>query len=49
MWLLFAFSGPVLWAVCIHLDKYLVSRYFAQSSVAVLLVFSALFGLLIKS
>jgi drug/metabolite transporter (DMT)-like permease len=47
MWLLFAFSGPVLWAVSIHLDKYLVSRYFAQTSVAVLLVFTALFGLLL--
>jgi len=47
MWLLFAFSGPVLWAVSVHLDKYLVSRYFAQSSVAVLLVFTALLGLLL--
>ena len=47
MWLLFAFSGPVLWAVSIHLDKYLVTRYFAQTSVAVLLVFTALFGLLL--
>jgi len=46
-WLVFAFSGPVLWAVSIHLDKYLVSRYFAQSSVAVLLVFTALVGLLL--
>lgn len=47
MWLLFAFSGPVLWAVSIHLDKYLVTRYFAQTNVAVLLVFTALFGLLL--
>jgi drug/metabolite transporter (DMT)-like permease len=46
MWLLFAFSGPVLWAISVHLDKYLVNRYFARSSVAVLLVFTALFGLL---
>jgi drug/metabolite transporter (DMT)-like permease len=46
-WLFFAFSGPVLWAVSIHLDKYLVSRYFQQTSVAVLLVFTALFGLLL--
>lgn len=47
MWLFFAFSGPVLWAISIHLDKYLVTRYFAQSSVAVLLVFTALLGLLL--
>jgi uncharacterized membrane protein len=46
-WLVFAFSGPVLWAISIHLDKYLVTRYFAQSSVAVLLVFTALLGLLL--
>jgi drug/metabolite transporter (DMT)-like permease len=47
MWLFFAFSGPVLWAISIHLDKYLVGRYFAQTSVAVLLVFTALLGLLL--
>ena len=33
MWLLFAFSGPLLWAVSTHLDKYLVERYFKDSSV----------------
>ena len=46
-WLVFAFSGPVLWAVSIHLDKYLVNRYFRETSVAVLLVFTALLGLLL--
>ena len=45
-WLVFAFSGPLLWAISIHLDKYLVTRFFAQSS-AVLLVFTALLGLLL--
>ncbi len=44
-WLLFAFSGPVLWAISTHLDKYLVERYFKDTSVAVLLVFTALMGL----
>jgi drug/metabolite transporter (DMT)-like permease len=44
-WLVFAFSGPVLWAISTHLDKYLVERYFKQSSVAVLLIFTALAGL----
>src|SRR4051812_10942435 len=47
MWLLFAFSGPVLWALSTHVDKYLVERYFKHSSVAVLLVFTALAGLLV--
>ncbi len=43
-WLVFAFSGPVLWAISTHLDKYLVERYFKHSNPAVLLVFTALIG-----
>jgi uncharacterized membrane protein len=43
-WLVFAFSGPVLWAISTHLDKYLVDRFFKNSDVAVLLVFTALIG-----
>jgi len=45
-WLLLAFSGPVLWGVSFHLDKYLVERYFKTTEVAVLLVFTAWIGLL---
>jgi drug/metabolite transporter (DMT)-like permease len=44
-WLTFAFAGPVLWAISTHLDKYLVDRYFSTSNVAVLLMFTALAGL----
>ncbi|HEY2069868.1 MAG TPA: DMT family transporter [Rhizomicrobium sp.] len=44
MWLLFAFSGPVLWAASTHIDKYLVDRYFQNSDTAVLMVFTALIG-----
>lgn len=44
-WLFFAFSGPVLWAISTHLDKYLVEKFFKHSSVAVLLIFTALIGL----
>ncbi len=40
-WLFFAFSGPVLWAISTHLDKYLVEKYFKYSGVAVLLIFTA--------
>ena len=43
-WLFFAFSGPVLWAISVHLDKYLVERYFKHNDVAVLLVFTAFVG-----
>lgn len=44
MWLLFAFSGPVLWAASTHIDKYLVDRYFRNSDTTVLMVFTALIG-----
>jgi uncharacterized membrane protein len=45
-WLFFAFSGPVLWAVSVHLDKYLVDRFFTETNTAVLLVFTAFIGML---
>lgn len=45
-WLVFAFSGPVLWAVSTHLDKYLVERFFKHTDVALLLLFTALIGVL---
>jgi drug/metabolite transporter (DMT)-like permease len=45
-WLVFAFSGPVLWAISTHFDKYLVERYFKHSDVAVLLLFTAFIGVL---
>lgn len=46
-WLLFAFSGPVLWAISVHFDKYLVERFFKESNVAVLLLFTAFVGLVL--
>jgi uncharacterized membrane protein len=46
-WLAFALCGPVLWAISTHLDKYLVERYFKNTDVIVLLVFTALMGLVL--
>jgi uncharacterized membrane protein len=43
-WLVFAFSGPILWAASTHIDKFLVERYFKDSDAAVLMVFTALVG-----
>jgi uncharacterized membrane protein len=43
-WLIYAFSGPVMWALSTHIDKYLVERYFKQGSVAVLMIFTAIIG-----
>src|ERR1700756_5677794 len=46
MWLAFAFSGPILWAVSTHIDKFLVDKYFRHSDTAVLMVFTALVGVI---
>ena len=46
-WLVFALCGPILWAISTHLDKYLVERYFKDTDVMVLLVFTALMGLVL--
>src|ERR1700744_447688 len=44
MWLLYPFSGPLLWAISTHIDKYLVDKYFRDSDTAVLIVFTAFLG-----
>jgi len=46
MWLAFAFSGPLCWAVSTHIDKFLVDKYFRESDTAVLMVFTALLGVI---
>src|ERR1700749_4509521 len=46
-WLAFALCGPILWAISVHLDKYLVERYFKDADVVVLLIFTALMGLVL--
>ena len=46
MWLLYAFSGPVFWAISTHIDKYLVERYFKDSDTTVLMLFTAFVGVL---
>ena len=46
-WLVFALCGLVLWAISVHLDKYLVERYFKDADVIVLLIFTALMGLVL--
>ncbi len=46
MWLIFAFSGPVFWAISTHIDKYLVDRYFKDSDTTVLMLFTAFVGVL---
>ena len=43
-WVALAFFGPVLWAISTHIDKYLVERFFKDSDVGALLIFTALIG-----
>ncbi|MEI9929518.1 MAG: EamA family transporter [Rhizomicrobium sp.] len=43
-WIALAFCGPVLWAISTHIDKYLVERFFKDSDVGALLIFTALVG-----
>ena len=42
MWIIFAFSGPIFFALSTHIDKYLVEKYFKNSDIAVLMVFTAI-------
>ena len=44
-WLLLAFLGPVFWAISTHIDKYLVERFFKDSGVGALLIFTAVIGI----
>jgi len=44
-WIALAFCGPVLWAVSTHIDKYLVERFFKETGVGTLLIFTSLIGL----
>ncbi len=46
MWFVLAFSGPLCCAVSTHLDKFLVDKYFRDSGTAVLMVFTALLGMI---
>jgi drug/metabolite transporter (DMT)-like permease len=45
MWLLFALSGPIFWAVSTHIDKYVLEKYFKHGSVAVSMVFTGIVSL----
>ena len=46
MWLALAFCGPVSWAISTHIDKYLVERFFKETGVGTLLIFTSLIGLI---
>jgi hypothetical protein len=46
-WLFFAFCGPVLWAVSVQREKYLVERYFKNTGFSILMIFAIAFALLV--
>lgn len=46
LWLALAFLGPISWAASTHIDKYLVEKYFRDSNTAVLMIFTAIVGVI---
>jgi len=46
-WFWIALIGPFLWSVGNHLDKYLLSKYFKNTGIGALIIFSSLIGVVI--
>jgi transporter family protein len=46
-WFFIAFISTLLWSATNFIDKYLISRYFKERGIAVLMIFSALIGLVL--
>lgn len=44
---LLSLIAPALWAASNHFDKYIVGRYFRDTSVGAMMVFSALIGIVV--
>ncbi len=47
-WIFFALIPPILWSISIHLDKYLLTKYFKSGGIGTLTIFSSLIGLFIS-
>lgn len=45
-WFLLALTGPILWSISNHIDKFLITKYFKGGGVGSLIIFSALFSLI---
>jgi len=43
-WFLIALVAPALWSISIHIDKYLITKYFRHHGTGSLLIFSSLIG-----
>jgi drug/metabolite transporter (DMT)-like permease len=46
-WFFIALIGPILWAICNHIDKYLLSDRFKGSNIGALMLFSTLLSIII--
>lgn len=44
-WFFIALSAPILYAICNHIDKYLLEKYFKGGEAGALVLFSALFSI----
>ena len=45
-WYLFALISPLLWAISVHIDKYVLNKYLKNASSSIIAVFAGLVGLL---
>lgn len=46
-WFFITLGAPALWAVCNHIDKHLLEKYFKNAGVGALMIFSALIGVFV--
>lgn len=46
-WFYIALIPPIFWAISVHIDKYLVTKYFKGGGIGALIIFSSLIGLFI--
>lgn len=47
-WIWFALAGPAIWALCNHVDKFIISKYFTGKGVGSLVIFTGLSGFCIS-
>ncbi len=45
-WYLFALLSPLLWAISVHIDKYVLGRYLKNANSSIIAIFAGLVGLL---
>ncbi len=47
-WFFIALIGPILWSLCVHVDKYIISKFFVGRGVGSLMIFTSISGFIIS-